>query len=213
MIKEFCAENFTKIPQAITGGARRIELCDNLAVGGTTPTKEVIQETLTYAHQHETTVMVMVRPRGGDFVYSPDEVKTMQASIHLCQDLQADGVVFGCLTPDNQIDTVAMEELITEAAGLEIVFHMAFDSIPEDQQETAMHWLAQHGVRRILTHGGRSDESIMDHLPHLKQLITIAEEVGIEILPGGGINTTNGPIIAAELGVDQLHGTKVVPLD
>lgn len=212
MIKEFCAENFTHIPQAVQAGARRIELCDHLEVGGTTPTKEVIQETIAFAHQHQTTVMVMIRPRGGDFVYTADELATMTESICLCQELGADGVVFGCLNHENTIDQAAMTQLITEAAGMDIVFHMAFDAIPVTEQDSALKWLAQNGVRRILTHGGHSQTSIMDNFDHLKHLLTVAESVNMEILPGGGINTENGPVIAAELGVDQLHGTKVVAI-
>lgn len=212
MIYEFCAENFTKVPQAIDAGARRIELCDHLEVGGTTPSEAVIQETLSYAHQHQTTVMVMIRPRQGNFVYTSDELDEMIQSIRLCQKLGADGVVFGCLTQDNQIDVDAMHHLITEAAGMDIVFHMAFDSIPRASQEKAIQWLAQNGVRRILTHGGPSEQPIMNNLDWLKELLIIAEEFNIEILPGGGINTENGPAIAKEPGVSQLHGTKVVPL-
>lgn len=212
MIYEFCAENFTNIPQAIDAGARRIELCDHLEVGGVTPSKDVIQETLQYAHEHQTTVMVMIRPRGGDFVYTPEEIDEMIQSIRQCKSLGADGVVFGCLTKENKIDMDAMHHLITEAAGMDIVFHMAFDSIPRDSQEEAMCWLAKNGVRRILTHGGNSQQYIMDNLDWLKQMLIMAEEVSIEILPGGGINTENGPVIAKELGVSQLHGTKVVPL-
>lgn len=75
MIKEFCAENFTKIPQAIQKGANRIELCDNLAVGGTTPSTGVIEEVLAYAGEHSVPVMTIIRPRGGNFVYNDIELK------------------------------------------------------------------------------------------------------------------------------------------
>lgn len=81
MIKEFCAENFTDIPTAIQNGATRIELCDNLAVGGTTPSTGVIEETITYASEHSIPVMTIIRPRGGNFVYNDIELKIMHTDL------------------------------------------------------------------------------------------------------------------------------------
>lgn len=81
MIKEFCAENFTNIPAAIHAGAKRIELCDNLAVGGTTPSTGVIEETLSYAGEKNIPVMTMIRPRGGDFIYNDTELKIMHTDL------------------------------------------------------------------------------------------------------------------------------------
>lgn len=155
LIKEVCVENFTKIPAAIRNGAKRIELNDNLAVGGTTVSRGVMAESVRYAHEHDVPVMVMIRPRGGNFVYNDQELKIMEADIFSAQELGADGIVLGCLTPDNQIDEEAMEMLIGAANGMQVVFHMAFDEIAADQQAAAMEWLIDHDVKRILTHGGR----------------------------------------------------------
>lgn len=99
MIYEFCAENFTHVPAAIEAGARRIELCDNLAVGGTTPSTGVIAQTVEYAHAHGARVMCMVRPRGGDFVCLEDELQMMEADLDVAIGLKVDGIVFGCLAP------------------------------------------------------------------------------------------------------------------
>ena len=100
MIKEFCAENFTKIPQAIQKGANRIELCDNLAVGGTTPSTGVIEEVLAYAGEHSVPVMTIIRPRGGNFVYNDIELKITHTDLIEAKKLGTDGIVIGCLTED-----------------------------------------------------------------------------------------------------------------
>ena len=127
MIKEFCAENYTSIPLAIAKGANRIELCDNLAAGGTTPSTGVIEEVLSYANEKEVPVMTIIRPRGGDFVYNDIELKIMHTDLIEAKKLGTDGVVIGCLTPSNWIDEEAMELLIETSEGLQITFHMAFD--------------------------------------------------------------------------------------
>lgn len=209
MIKEFCAENFTNIPTAIANGAGRIELCDNLAVGGTTPSLGVIEETLRYAEETLIPVMVMIRPRGGDFVYNDLEIKIMEADILHAKNAGADGVVIGCLSSENGLDEEALETLLIAAEGMQVTFHMAFDEIPKEQQPAAIQWLAEHGIDRILTHGGPLAEPIEQHLEHLKQLITWADGQ-LAILPGGGITKENAEKIAAELNIQEVHGTKVV---
>ena len=202
LIKEFCAENYTDIPLAIHRGAKRIELCDNLAVGGTTPSTGVLEEAISYCNEKQVPVMVMIRPRKGHFIYT---------YLIEAKKLGVDGVVFGCLTPSNWIDEEAMEELIEVAEGLQITFHMAFDEIPVERQFEAIDWLADHGVHRILTHGGPMSESISDTLPRLKELIDYAAN-RITILPGGQITYENAEEIASELGIHELHGTKIVKL-
>ncbi|QED59770.1 copper homeostasis protein CutC [Enterococcus durans] len=212
MIREFCAENYTVIPLAISRGANRIELCDNLAVGGTTPSTGVIEEALSYAGEKEIPVMTIIRPRGGDFVYNDIELKIMHTDLIEAKKLGTDGVVLGCLTPSGWIDEEAMELLLETAEGLQTTFHMAFDSIPKDRQFAAIDWLAEHGVDRILTHGGDASDPIEAHFDHLKQLIAHANGRLI-ILPGGKVNYKNADSVATALGVTEVHGTKIVPLD
>ncbi|MBL1229785.1 copper homeostasis protein CutC [Enterococcus sp. BWB1-3] len=209
MIKEFCAENFTDIPTAIRNGAGRIELCDNLAVGGTTPSTGVIEEVLNYAGEHSIPVMTMIRPRGGDFVYNDIELKIMHTDLIEAKKIGTDGVVFGCLTAENQLDEEALELLIETSEGLQITFHMAFDSLSKENQFKAIDWLAEHGVQRILTHGGPTGTPIEENLPHLKELIDYAGD-RIIILPGGGINTQNIQQITDALNIKEAHGTKIV---
>ena len=99
MLYEFCAENFERVPAAIEAGAGRIELCDNLAVGGTTPSAGVISAAVNYAHEHDARVMCMIRPRGGDFHYGQDELRMMEMDLGLAVSAGVDGLVFGCCKP------------------------------------------------------------------------------------------------------------------
>ncbi|WP_018659951.1 copper homeostasis protein CutC [Allofustis seminis] len=211
MIKEFCAENFTEIEEAIKHGARRIELCDNLAVGGTTPSVGVIQYTLAVAAKYHVPVMVMVRPRGGDFVYTAEEFDIMKRDLKEISDLNADGAVFGCLTEDGRINRLQTAELIKRSGEMETVFHMAFDEIHPDDRLKDLKWLIDQGVTRVLTHGGIGG-SIFDHEKELHEILKYAQG-RIEILLGGGVTYENEAEILKIFDVDQLHGTRIVPLD
>ena len=209
MLYEFCAENVTLLEKAMQAGARRIELCDNLTVGGTTPSYGVIQAAVELAKSYDTNVMTMIRPRGGDFVYSDLEVSIMLEDLKKAREAGSQGLVYGLLTKENELDKANLERLLAASQGLEVVFHMAFDAIPKDKQFAALDWLAEHGVKRILTHGGSASETIQEHFGWLKELVDYAGD-RIEILPGGGITTENRNEIVEQLGVNQLHGTKVV---
>lgn len=209
MIKEFCAENFTDIPKAVAAGATRIELCDNLAVGGTTPSTGVIEETLAYASEKEIPVMTMIRPRGGNFVYNDIELKIMHTDLIEAKKIGTDGVVFGLLQEDGWLDEESLELFLETAEGLQVTFHMAFDAIPKARQKEALDWLADHGVDRILTHGGPSESPLEETLPYLKELVDYAAG-RIIILPGGGVNAKNLQHVATTLGVKEAHGTKIV---
>lgn len=211
MLKEFCAENYTNIPLAIARGANRIELCDNLAVGGTTPSTGVIEEALSYAGEKSIPVMTIIRPRGGDFVYNDTELKIMHTDLIEAKKIGTDGVVLGCLTPSGWLDEEALDLLLETAEGLQVTFHMAFDAIPHERQFAAIDWLAAHGVERILTHGGAAGTPIEDNLSYLKELIDYAGD-RLTILPGGGITFENAQHICESLGVQEVHGTKIVDL-
>ena len=209
MIYEFCAENVTLLEKAMEAGARRIELCDNLAVGGTTPSYGVTKAAVELAANYDTTIMTMIRPRGGDFVYQDLEIDIMLEDIRLTAQAGSQGVVFGALTADKKLDKVNLEKLIAASKGMEIVFHMAFDELSEEDQLEAIDWLSQAGVTRILTRAGVSGDSLEKRFEHYHRILEHAKGK-IEILPGGGIDLDNRQTFIDQLGVTQLHGTKVV---
>ncbi|MCF1684003.1 copper homeostasis protein CutC [Tetragenococcus halophilus] len=210
LIKEFCAENYTNIPAAIANGAKRIELCDNLSVGGTTPSTGVIEESFAYASEKDVPLVTMIRPRAGDFIYNDIELKIMETDLIEAKKLGIDGIVLGCLTPNNWLDEEALDRLIEAATGLQITFHMAFDQIAKDRQYEAIDWLSERGITRILTHGGPSDTAITENINHLTDLNNYAGD-RITILPGGGITSENVEEIVNQIGVNEAHGTKIVP--
>ena len=209
MIYEFCAENVTLLEKAMQAGARRIELCDNLAVGGTTPSYGVTKVAVELAANYDTTIMTMIRPRGGDFVYNDLEIAIMLEDIRLTAQAGSQGVVFGALTADKKLDKANLEKLIAASKGMEIVFHMAFDELSEEDQLEAIDWLSQAGVTRILTRAGVSGDSLEKRFAHYHRILEHAKGK-IEILPGGGIDLDNRQTFIDQLGVTQLHGTKVV---
>ena len=209
MIYEFCAENVTLLEKAMEAGARRIELCDNLAVGGTTPSYGVTKAAVELAANYDTTIMTMIRPRGGVFVYNDLEIAIMLEDIRLTALAGSQGVVFGALTADKKLDKLNLEKLITASKGMEIVFHMAFDELSDEDQLEAIDWLSQTGVTRILTRAGVSGDSLEKRFAHYHRILEHAKDK-IEILPGGGIDLDNRQTFIDRLGVTQLHGTKVV---
>ena len=216
LTKEFCAENMELAPAAVAAGAARIELCDNLAVGGTTPSYGVIRAAVAHARETGTDVVCMVRPRGGSFEHTADEAAMMRDDLIMAKSLGVIGVVFGCLR-DGRLDTELASELISlahedtpEAPGrVAVTFHMAFDALAPEDQLAAIDWLAERGVERILTHGGAAGTPIADNLDRLRAYVERAAG-RIIILPGGGITWENAEDVAAALGVSEVHGTKIV---
>ncbi|NME19943.1 copper homeostasis protein CutC [Lactobacillus johnsonii] len=211
MIKEVCVENFTNVPLMIERGADRIELNNDLSVGGTTPSFGVIKKTVEYTHKHDVPVIVMIRPRGGNFVYSEDELEIMINDIQICSLLGVDGVTFGCLTREKHLDKRAMNRLLSvaHAGDLEVVMHMAFDELTNVEQKEAIDWLSQNRVKRILTHGGPLTQPISHTLDHLKEVVKQAKNK-IEILPGGGITKANINKVVEQIKIKQVHGTKLL---
>jgi len=209
MIKEACVENFTDIPQKIARGANRIELCDNLAVGGTSVSYGVMEYTKKYCDEHNIPIMAIIRPRGADFVYTQEEFMIMKTDLLLAKKLGIHGVVIGALTTNNWIDEPLIEALIDLASGMEITFHMAFDAITPKRQLEAIDWLVAHKVQRILTHGSNTGNPIEENIPRLQEYIEYADN-RIIILPGGSVTKDNVDFLAETLGVEEFHGTKIV---
>lgn len=209
MILEACVENFNKVPEVIMRGAHRIELCDNLSVGGTTVSHGVAVKTIQYCKSNNVKVMAMIRPRGGDFIYSTEEIEIMQNDIYHLKELGIDGVVFGCLTDSDWIDEFALSTLLDCSKGLEVAFHMAFDQINTNYQLKAIDWLASQGVNRILTHGGPSSTPIHNNFARLKEYLEYASD-RITIMPGGGVTNHNLDYIKSNLKINEVHGTRIV---
>lgn len=212
LVKEFCAENVERVPEAIAAGAGRIELCDNLAVGGTTPSHGVILAAVELARPAGIPVMCMIRPRGGSFEYSGAEARIMVDDLRHAAELGVDGVVFGCLR-GGEVDRELTGRLagLAKEAGLMVTFHMAFDEISADAQPAALNLLAGLGVDRVLTHGGAAGTPIAGNLERLRRLVDYAAG-RLEILPGGGVTWENAEEVADAVGVCEAHGTRIVKL-
>lgn len=189
-------------------GANRIELNSHLELGGLTPDTRTIIDTLIAVD--DVPVVIMVRPRPGDFAYDDSELQQMQDSLQQIADVGGQYVTFGVVR-DQQIDQAAMTQLIqvATAANLQVVMHMAFDDIATGAQQAAMYWLADQGVKRILMHGGPLQTPIVDCLSPIQALVNTAP-TELTILPGGGITAENAQCIADSLGVTEVHGSQIV---
>ena len=212
LVKEFCAENVERVPAAIAAGAGRIELCDNLSVGGTTPSHGVIRAAVEIARAAGVSVMCMIRPCGGSFEYTEAEGRIMVDDLRHAAELGVDGVVFGCLR-GGRVDRELTGRLtgLAKEAGLAVTFHMAFDELAADVQLSAIDELADFGVDRVLTHGGAAGTPIEDNLCRLRELAKHAEGL-VGILPGGGVTWENAEKVADAVGVREVHGTRIVRL-
>lgn len=207
IIKEFCAENTTLLNQ-LDQSVKRVELCDNLAVGGTTPSYGVIKEAARYLHEKDIALATMIRPRGGNFVYNDSELRIMEDDILRAVELESDSLVLGLLTEDNHIDQDGIEQLLPATQGLPLVFHMAFDHIPLEEQKEALDQLVKLGFTRILTHGSAQNNDIFENIAHLKDLVDHADG-RIEIMIGGGVTADNYQELIEKTGAQAAHGTKI----
>lgn len=208
LIKEFCAENLTDLPKLTAPEISRVELCDNLAQGGTTPSYGVLKEAAHYLHEKGISLATMIRPRGGNFVYNDIELRAMEEDILKAVELESDSLVLGLLTEENELDTEGIEQLLPATQGLPLVFHMAFDLIPMEQQKTAMDKLIDYGFVRILLHGSAQRHDIFENVTHIKELVDYADH-RIEIMMGGGVTADNCHKLASLTGTNIVHGTKI----
>lgn len=193
---EVCCFSLNSCLVAQRAGANRIELCGGLAEGGTTPSAGLIQ----LARQQLTIPFyVMIRPRGGDFLYSDTELAVMKADIQLAKALGADGLVFGLLNPDGTVDEGRTKQLVDLAAPLPVTFHRAFD-MTRDPLE-ALEAVIRTGAVRILTSG--QQQTAEGGLPILQQLSQAATG-RIEIMAGAGVNAQNARLFI-DAGVNALH--------
>jgi copper homeostasis protein len=194
---EICVDSAEGAFAAERGGADRVELCDNLLEGGTTPSAGCIK---VARRGLKIGLQVIIRPRGGDFLYSAAELDVMREDIRMAKDLGANGVVLGCLTAAGDIDCARTEELIALARPLNVTFHRAFDMCRNPK--TALEDLIKLGVDRVLTSG--QEATCLEGLELLAMLVQQAAG-RIIILPGGGITPRNIRKIVAETGAQEVH--------
>lgn len=196
MIIEVCAFSLAASLVAQEAGAGRIELCGGFSEGGTTPSAGLIQLVRQQLH---IPIYVMIRPRGGDFLYDSTELAVMQADIDLAKQLRADGIVLGLLNADGTVDETNTAALVERAKPLGVTFHRAFD-MTRDPAE-ALEAVIRTGAERILTSG--QQPTAMAGLSLLAELVAQANG-RIEIMAGAGVNAHNAEQLRA-VGVDALH--------
>lgn len=197
MIFEACVDSVESALAAVAGGAGRLELCDDLVEGGTTPSAGMID---LCRERVLVPLFVLIRPRGGDFVYSADEREVMLRDILLCQEAGVDGVVVGALLPDGTVDASAMRQFVGAAQPMEVTFHRAFDSCRDPG--AALETLIALGVDRVLTSG--QAENALAGAATIAQLVQQAAG-RIEMMAGGGVNETNVTQIVEATGVEEVH--------
>ncbi|MEG0297234.1 MAG: copper homeostasis protein CutC [Clostridium sp.] len=200
-IYEMCVGNYNGAVLAEQLGADRIELCDNLLEDGTTPSYGTIKRTI---ENIKVPSMVIIRPRGGNFEFSEDEVQIMLDDIKACKDLGAYGVVIGALK-GKAMDLETTKKLVEEAKPMQITFHMAFDDI--EDKFAAIDQLVELGVQRILTKGGMANA--IEGKDALRELVNYADG-RIIIMPGKSVTKANRDEILEYTGAKEIHGTKVV---
>lgn len=194
---EICANSVASCLAAQEGGAYRVELCAGIPEGGTTPSFGDIAVARELLHIK---LNVIIRPRGGDFLYSDLEQKIMLKDIEMCRKLGVDGIVIGCLTPDGDIDVQRNKELIDAAGEMSVTFHRAFDMCRSPFE--SLEQIIELGCQRILTSGQQPKAE--EGIGLLKQLVEKADN-RIIIMPGSGVNAQNIAKIARETGATEFH--------
>ena len=202
MIKEACVESFEKALEAQSNGANRIELCENLAVGGTTPSYGTVKICL---EKLNIPIFPMIRARGGNFVYSKDEIKIMKEDIKIFKELGVKGVVLGCLTSDNKIDLELAKELVDLAYPMEVTFHKAIDEIlnPLDYIDD----LVNIGIKRILTSGGKA--TALEGKDLINEMIKKSNG-RLKIVVAGKVTKGNLNGLSNLISADEFHGKLIV---
>ena len=181
-ILEVCVDSYASAVAAIAGGADRLELCSALSVGGLTPSAALLRQ---IRKGSDIPIRCLMRPRGGDFFYTPEEIQQMAMEMAALRDAGADGFVIGCLTADGELDGNAMEPLLKEASGLGLTLHRCID-VSRDLEETYRQ-AALLGFDTVLTSGGAG--KCLDGMETIGRLFAIRDkENGPEVLIGAGVN-------------------------
>ena len=198
-IIEIATSDFVTTQSAVNGGADRIELCANLAEGGTTPSFGTIKQCRA---SFTVSLYPIIRPRGGDFLYTGDEFEIMLQDVKLCKQLGCDGIVIGLLNSNGTIDVKRTSALIDAAYPLGVTFHRAFDRCIDPF--VALEQLIEIGCERILTSGQKP--SVVDGVDLVAELNKKAGE-RIIIMPGSGVRKENIKMLAAKTGCTEFHSS------
>ncbi len=193
---EICSYSLESAINAQKAGANRIELCNGIFEGGTTPSFGLIKET---RKSIDIDIFVMVRPRGGDFLYDESEFKVIKAEIEILKTLNIQGIVVGFLKRNGEVDQIKLKQIVKLAHPLKVVFHRAIDLTPDPKQ--ALNTIIDSGCIRILTSGQKN--KAIDGIDVIKELILKANGK-IEIMVGAGINEINAQKLL-NLNIDALH--------
>jgi copper homeostasis protein len=197
VIVEAAVESLADALAAVAGGADRLELCANLDAGGTTPSAALITAILDKV---ELPLVVMIRPREGDFVYSDDELSHMYEDVAMARSLGASGVVLGVLDSFDRLDLERTAALVEAAGGIPVTFHRAIDQVA--RRVVSIDALAALGVARVLSSGGAGTAS--DGVDELRAMVQRAGD-RLDIIAGGGVRANNARTIVERTGVTELH--------
>jgi copper homeostasis protein len=197
MMVEICVGDVESAIAAEAGGADRVELCDNLAVGGTTPSAGTIAES---CRRLSIPVHILIRPRAGDFVYPESMLAVIRHDIEVAKALGAAGIVLGVLTTDATIDRDQTAKLVALARPLRVTFHKAFDQTPDLLE--ALDTLIELNVDRVLTSGGRP--TVLEGLQTLAKLVNRADDQ-IAVMAGGRLDFDNLETIIRQSGIREVH--------
>jgi len=197
-IIEICANSAQSCVEAEAGGATRVELCASIPEGGTTPSYGEIRTAQKLTSTID--INVIIRPRGGDFLYTPAEIESMMQDIELCKELKVHGVVVGCLTKEGDVDTALLRRLVEAAKPLSVTFHRAFDVCRDPF--VALEQIIETGCDRILTSG--QQENAEKGIPLIAELVKRSRD-RIIIMPGCGVRENNIAKIEAETGAKEFH--------
>ena len=203
IVKEACVERLDEAILAEKNGADRIELCSRLDLDGLTPHRKMIQDVINSV---QIPVKVMIRPRGGNFVYHDQELDVMKDDILYCKRVNVSGIVFGVLKDDKTVDLIATRLLTDMAAGLEITFHKAIDEVSSIFTELDRLRSIQE-ITNILTSGGA--DSAMEGSDTLKEMVT-RYKGQLTIIVAGKITEQNIIQVHKLIGAQEYHGRNIV---
>jgi copper homeostasis protein len=202
---EICIDSIAGVEAAADAGAARVELCAGLFEGGITPSIGMVRQAVAAA-KGRLKVHVIIRPRGGDFLYGEDELAVMRHDVGAAKEAGADGVVLGLLDSDGNVDEARSAALIATARPLSVTFHRAFD-VARDPV-ASLDALIRLKIDRLLTSG--QAPGVLEGAPLIRKLIERAAG-RIIVMPGGDISSRNAARIAAETGADEFHFAAFAP--